>query len=389
MNDSFDLVIVGGGLAGASLAVALRASRLSVAVVESRPPQHSEGWDARVYAVSPTNVDFLRTLGVWQHLDAARICAVHDMAVFGDGGGRLDFSAYDSGLGELAWILEAGLMQRELWESLKRQHNVTLLCPAVPQALSCDDGGATLTLEDGRRLRARLVVGADGANSWVRRQAGIEARFTPYQEMGVVANFRCGQAHRNTAFQWFRDDGILAWLPLPGNLVSMVWSTPDAHAQELLALDAAALCERVAQAGDHALGAFELLTPAQGFVLRLMRVARTVAPRMALIGDAAHAIHPLSGHGINLGFQDARALAGVLGGLPQWRDPGELAVLRAYARERAEEPLLMQYTTHALNRLFNTRNPLLAAARNTGLNLTNALPVVRNALIRYAVNGRF
>ncbi len=389
MNTAFDLVIVGGGLAGASLAVALRASRLRIAVVESRPPQRAAGWDARVYAISPANAAFLRELGVWQHLDAARVCPVHDMVVCGDAGGRLDFSAYDSGLGELAWILEAGLMQAELWESLKRQHNVTVFCPAAPQALTVDESGASLTLADGRSLRARLVVGADGANSWVRQQAGIEARFTPYHEMGVVANFRCGKPHRNTAFQWFREDGILAWLPLPGNLMSMVWSAPDAVAQELLALDAAALCERVARAGDGLLGAFELETAAQGFALRLMRVGRTVAPRLALIGDAAHAIHPLSGHGINLGFQDARALAGVLGTLPEWRDPGELAVLRGYARARAEEPLLMQYTTHALNRLFNNRNPLLGAARNLGLNLTNALPVVRNALIRYAVNGRF
>lgn len=386
---AFDLVIVGGGLAGASLAVALRASRLRIAVVESRVPVRASGWDARVYAISPANAGFLRELGVWQHLDASRICPVHDMAVFGDAGGRLDFSAYDSGLGELAWILEAGLMQAELWETLKRQHNVTLLCPATPQALAIDESGATLTLDGGRSIRARLVVGADGANSWVRQQAGIEARFTPYGEMGVVANFRCAQPHRNTAFQWFRDDGILAWLPLPEQHMSMVWSAPDALAQELVALPPAELCERVTAAGERSLGDLELVTAAQAFPLRLMRVERTVAPRLALVGDAAHAIHPLSGHGINLGFQDARALAEVLGALPEWRDLGELAVLRTYARARAEEPLLMQYTTHALNRLFNNHNPLLAALRNAELNLTNALPVVRNTLIRYAVNGRF
>lgn len=386
---NFDLVVVGGGLAGASLAVALRRTALRIAVVEAREPRRSEGWDNRVYAISPANRQFLADTGIWQHLDADRLNPVTEMAVFGDAGGALRFSAYDSGLGELAWIAESSLLHLQLWESLKRQHNVHLLCPATVSAMELGQAGATLTLGDGNVLRTRLVVAADGAKSWVREQAGIQASVSAYEEIGVVANFRCSRPHRNIAYQWFREDGILAWLPLPGNRISIVWSAPEDHARRLLALDPENLSRTVAEAGSVLLGELAVESQAVGFPLRLMRVAETVRPRLALIGDAAHTIHPLSGHGINLGFQDARALAGRLEALPEWRDPGDIAVLRAYARERAEEPMLLQYATHALNRLFSSRNPLVSILRNTGMNLTGHLPVVQNALIRYAASGRF
>lgn len=385
----FDVLVVGAGLAGAALAAALRGSTLKVGIIETRPPARPAGWDARIYAISPANVEFLSTIGIWQHLDPARMAPVYDMEIHGDAGGRLDFSAYDCGLRELAWILESSLMQFELWETVKRQHNVTLICPATPAALVIDADCARLTLADGRRVEAKLVVAADGRDSWVRHAAGIEARNTPYEEKGVVANFRCEKPHRNTAFQWFRKDGVLAYLPLPEQQMSMVWSAPDTLADELVALPPEALCERVAAAGDARLGKLELITPAAAFPLRLMRVETVVAPRLALIGDAAHAIHPLSGHGINLGYQDARVLAEQIRDLPAWRDPGELPLLRAYARARAEETALLQYTTHGLNRLFKPADPMLAGLRNFGLNLTNALPVLRNALVRYAVAGRF
>ena len=385
----FDVLIVGAGLAGSALAAALRGSTLKIGIVEARPPSRPAGWDPRIYAISPTNADFLSAIGIWQHLDPTRMAPVYDMEIHGDAGGRLDFSAYDSGLRELAWILESSLMQQELWETVKRQHNVTLICPASPAALSIDDAAARLTLTDGRRIEARLVVAADGRDSWVRQAAGIGARNTPYDEKGVVANFRCEKAHRNTAFQWFRPDGVLAYLPLPEQHMSMVWSAPDAIADELVALSPEALCAKVAAAGGHRLGALELVTPAAAFPLRLMRVDTAVQARLALIGDAAHAIHPLSGHGINLGYQDARVLAEQLAALPAWRDPGELPVLRAYARARAEETALLQYTTHGLNRLFKPADPLLSGLRNLGLNLTNKLPVLRNALVRYAIAGRF
>ena len=384
----FDIVIVGGGLAGLSLAVALRSSALSVAVVEAGPAPvapPAPGWDARIYALSPANRRFLDGIGVWPRLQQARIAPVTSMQVFGDAGGRLDFSAYDSGVGELAWILESSLLAGELWETARRQGNVTLFGQSAPQALALDEAAACLTLADGKTLRARLVVAADGADSWTRGAAGIEVEFFPYEEMGVVANFACELPHRHCATQWFREDGALAWLPLPGERISMVWSTPDAQAQELLALPAADLCARVAAAGGHALGELSLLTSAAAFPLRLMRAPHRVVPRLALIGDAAHSIHPLSGHGINLGLQDSRVLAQVLQERPAHIDCGDQRWLRRYERRRAEETLALQSLTHALQRLFRPRHPALSWLRNRGLDLTNALPVVRHALVRYAL----
>lgn len=385
----FDLLIVGGGLAGASLAVALRSSQLRVAVVEVKPLAPVVGWDSRIYAISPVNVEFLRDIGVWEHIDASRITPVHRMSIRGDAGGNLQFSAHDSGLSELAWIVESGRVQRELWETLRRQHNVTLLTGNAPVGLSINDAAATVDLANGKKVRARLVVGADGVNSWVRDRAAIQARFRRYDEIGVVANFRTEREHRHVAHQWFRRDGILALLPLPGKMVSMVWSARNVHADDLLKLDADLLCRRVEDAAERVVGRMELETPAAGFPLKLMRVDTTVKSRVVLVGDAAHTIHPLSGHGINLGFRDAKELADLLLAQPSWRDPGEISTLRAYARRRAEEPFLIQYTTHGLNRIFDPDNALLSVLRNVGMNLAGSLPVVRDALTRYAVSGRF
>ena len=381
----FDVVIVGGGLAGLALAVALRDSRLTVALVEGRPPPVPEGWDSRVYAISPANVRFLDSIGVWRHLNAERMMPVQAMKIHGGKDSLLEFSAYDSGVSELAWIVESSLMQLELWESAKRQANLQLFFPARPARLESTEAARCLTLTDGRQVSGRLIVAADGADSWTRSAAGIEVSFKPYDQLGVVANFCTEKPHRGTAYQWFRPDGILAWLPLPGNRISMVWSTPDTHADELLTLSALELGQRVSAAGGNQLGKLELLTPAAGFPLRLMRAPRTVLPRLVLIGDAAHAIHPLSGHGINLGFQDVAALSALLNEKPAHVDCGDLALLRRHERSRKEEVLALQGITDGLQRLFGSNLAPVVSLRTFGLNLTNHLPVVKDALVRYAL----
>lgn len=384
----FDLIIVGGGLAGLSLACALRETRLRIALVEtSPPPVRPEGWDARVYAITPANARFLQRIGVWKHLAEERMAPIHAMRVFGDDGARLDFSAYESGVPELGWILESSLIACEIWENVKRQGNLTIFGRTSPASLSITPEGTTLTLSDGQTLRTRLLVGADGRESWVREAAGLASTATPYGEMGVVANFSCTESHRNIARQWFRKDGVLAWLPLPGKRISIVWSTPEAHARELLSLPEEAFSSRVAQAGNTELGDFSLITPPSAFPLRLIRVPRPVAPRLALIGDAAHGIHPLSGHGINLGFQDASVLAETLAAAPEWQDIGSERLLSRYARARKEETVLMQTTTHALHQLFRETLPGVKTLRNVGMALTNRLPAAKDLLVRYAIGA--
>lgn len=389
MNTDFDLIIVGGGLVGAALALALEDSGLKLALVEhAEPPAlpQDASWDPRIYAISPTNATFLEALGVWQNLDRSRIQPVAAMHVWGDDGTAcLDFGAYETGVPELAFIAESRLMADGLWKRMQEQDNLEIVAPAYCSALDWYEDYAVLRLADGRELTAKLVVGADGRESWVRNQAGIEAKPRPYGQKGVVANFNTEKPHRGAALQWFREDGILAYLPLPGNRMSMVWSTWDAHADALTALPAEELCERVAEAGHHTLGKLELITPAAGFSLRLLNIGSLVKPRMALVGDAAHNVHPLAGYGVNLGFQDVLTLAEVLKERGPEKDCGDYRLLRRYDRARQEDIAAMQLTTDSLQKLFNNGNPLLKVARNIGLSLTNRQNWLKKALIRHAL----
>jgi len=382
-----DIAVVGAGLVGASFVRALDGAALRIALIEPAPPPEAPAdWDSRIYAVSPASAAFLRAVGAWSALDASRVQPVARMEVHGDApGAAITFSAYEAGVAELAHIVESGRLQRALWDGLAEQPNLAVHCPARGAALETSADTAALALTDGRCIRARLVVGADGAASWVRGAARIDAAVQGYGQRGVVANFACERVHRGTAFQFFRSDGVLAYLPLPGRRVSMVWSTPDARANELLALGPDALCARVAEAGRHALGALELLTPPAAFPLQMLAAERTTDRRVALIGDAAHVVHPLAGQGVNLGFGDARALAEALAGREPFRDCGDPAVLRRYARSRAEAVAAMRTVTDGLHHLFGAKSAIISAIRNAGLNLTDRAPVLKTLLVRQAL----
>jgi len=389
----FDVVIIGGGLVGASLAAALKHSGLSLALVESQPaprqpvdPALADVWDSRIYAISPGNRSFLEQSGAWSLLDASRIAAVEAMRVFGDSGAELEFSAYQMGVAELACILENRALQHALWEVLQQQENLTLFHPARCAALKFTDDAATLTLEDGRTLDAKLVVGADGRDSWVRNQAGISAAPLDYQQHGVVANFSTELPHRGIAYQWFQPDGILALLPLPGNRASMVWSVSHEKSAQLLAMSHDELCAQVATASRHAFGNLQLITPPAAFPLRLLVLPQISAPRVALIGDAAHNMHPLAGQGVNTGFRDARQLAQILLERGAQNDCGDAQLLRRYERRRKEDIYAMQATTYGLKHLFNNDVPLLRAVRNLGLNAANHIVPLKKLLMQHALN---
>jgi ubiquinone biosynthesis UbiH/UbiF/VisC/COQ6 family hydroxylase len=386
----FDVAIAGGGLVGAALARALAGMRVALVCREPRPASAPSGIDSRVYALSPGNAAFLSQLGAWGAVDPARLTPVHAMRVYGDDGESLiEFDAYRTGCAELAWIVEDRLLQGALWRGLESQDRLALFPASAILDLEIAGAHASISLADGRKLVATLAVGADGAHSFVRDRSGIASEQRPYGQTAVVANFACARPHRNVAFQWFQGGAnagaVLALLPLPGDHTSMVWSTSDAEAARLCALDGEALAHEVAAAARHALGEFSLVTPPRSFALQRLSAARLAAPRIALAGDAAHVIHPLAGQGANLGLQDARTLAGVLAAREPGRDPGDLRLLRRYERARAEDILAMGATVHGLYRLFDARGAGIARLRNAGLNLADRLPVLKNLLMRHAM----
>ena len=391
-STQYDVVIIGGGLVGASLAAALKQSGLSLALVEAAPAPilgdatlHDD-WDSRIYAISPGSRRYLEDSGAWALLDQSRIAPVEEMRVFGDIDSKIEFSAYQMGAPELACILENRLLQHALWQILAEQDNLDLIHPARCAALEITEQAAELTLEDGRTISAKLIVGAVGRNSWVRNQAGLNAAPVDYQHHGVVANFTCELPHRGIAHQWFAPDGILALLPLPDNRLSMVWSVTPERSAELMALSNEALCEQVGAASLNTLGKLTVITPAAAFPLRLLTLPHVSAPRVALIGDAAHNMHPLAGQGVNTGFRDARELAEQLLNRGGCTDCGDAQLLRRYDRKRREDIATMQGTTYALKNLFCNDDPVLRSLRNLGLNATNHLVPLKKSLMRHAFN---
>ena len=339
-----------------------------------------------MYAISPGSRSFLEQSGAWALLDTGRIAAVETMRVFGDTGAELEFSAYQMGVAELACILESRALQQALWQVLQAQENLTLLYPQRCASLQFAEDAATLMLENGATLNAKLIVGADGHNSWVRNQAGISATPLDYQQHGVVANFSTELPHRGIAYQWFQTGGMLALLPLPGNRVSMVWSVSSEQSARLLAMPDEELCAQVAAAAQHTLGNLQIITRPAIFPLQMLMLSQISAPRVALIGDAAHNMHPLAGQGVNVGFRDARQLAQILLERGAQHDCGDAQLLRRYERKRKEDIYTMQAMTYGLKNLFNNDVPLLRTLRNFGLDTTNRIAPLKKMLMQHALN---
>lgn len=389
MRPRYHAAVIGAGLVGSATALALARAGLSVALIEPREAAvPGESWDIRIYAISPDSEALLDRLGAWTRLDAARTQTVYRMDVHGDVSGRLLLDAYAAGVPRLATILESSRLQHALWQAARAHDNIDVMCPANVADVAWSSPRTTVALDNGVMLEAELVVGADGANSMIRQSAGIEAKATPYDQSGVVANFEIEKSHRGTAFQWFRQfrpgcGDIVAYLPLPGNRMSLVWSTATQHAQALLALGEQEFCAQAEQAGESRLGKLTLLTPPAAFPLRLMQTDSPVRAGCALVGDAAHGVHPLAGQGVNLGFGDVAVLAEVMAQRGK-SACGDLALLERYARRRAEPVSRMQFVTDSLWRLFGRDERMAGIARNAGMSLLNKLGPAKSALIHEA-----
>lgn len=381
-----DVVIAGGGLVGASLACALDGLRVVVVDPAAQPPIPEGPFDSRVYALSPGNVAFLRRIGAWDRMPGGAAAPVHAMAVRGDDGrSRLEFDAWDTGVPELAWIVEERVLLAALRGAQEGRAGVARYSPARCAAVAIGGEGVEVQLDGGSRLEARLLVGADGAGSFVRGAAGIAVTERPYGHSGVVANFSCERAHGNVARQWFQQGAVLALLPMSGNHVSMVWSVPADRAGQLLALSPEALCSEVERASDGAVGALSVVTPPRAFPLRRIAAASMVRERVALVGDAAHVVHPLAGQGVNLGFGDVRVLSEVLAAREPGRDVGDRLLLRRFERARAEAILAMDSTVHGLFSLFGAANVVVRRLRNAGMECVDRAGVLKNMLIRHAM----
>ena len=390
---SFDIAVVGTGLPGLTAALGFAQQSFSVALIGPRPAPHratrAELFDPRIYAVAPGSVALLEGLGVWAGINQQRACAVEHMRVFGDDGQQLTFDAYGATVERLATIVEEAELVRVLDAACGFQPAITRVQSSfvsfaeLPETL-------TINLANDSSLNAGLLVGADGAGSAVRAAAGINTTVKSYDQTAVVANFACERPHLNTAWQWFTDEGVVALLPLPGANVSLVWSAPDTLATELAALSVDQLASRVtarcrSDSDESGVGALTEVGAAQSFPLRQVVVSRLIGPHLALIGDAAHVVHPLAGQGLNLGLQDVALLLEVVRAREAFRNPGDEAVLRRSERGRAEALGLMRFTTDALAQLFAFEDPLVRRLRNAGLAAVNRLSPLKNALIRRAL----
>ncbi|MCE3268849.1 MAG: UbiH/UbiF family hydroxylase [Burkholderiales bacterium] len=376
---NFDIVVVGGGLVGAAfvLDLALQNPKLEIGVFEKRPAQLinlSDKLDNKIYAISPHNLKYLAKIGGLPNENKMGI--IQKMDIFGDGKSNLLFDAKLAKQFFLAKTVEYSYLHNYLYEKLNDLINVHFIYGQI-NSIEVTSHCASLTC-DNNLYTAQLVVGSDGANSVVREYAGVDTQNIIYEQGGIVANFECEVPHKNIAYQWFNLSNILAYLPLPGNRISIVWAHPGY--QDIINLDNTNLSDKVAAAGKYKLGKLRLITPAAVFPLRLNMVKKLYAKRIVLIGDAAHTLHPLAGQGVNLGFEDANELASILAMVSNYQ-LGDESLLARYNAKRLPAIRQMQLTCHAFHNIFNTNGLPITYIRNMVLNLVNHFSEIKKHLI--------
>lgn len=409
-ENEFDVVIVGGGMVGASLACALADSGLRLAVLDSQPiaasagssarPAEEPAFDPRVSAITPASQQFLHEIGAWDAIAAQRLSPYTDMHVWdGDGTGSIHFAAADVHAELLGHIIENSVILTALRQRLGG-NNITLLAPVTLTSLTPPDSASPealvrIELADGRCLSTRLLVAADGANSTVRELAGFQTREWDYQHHAIVTTVRTALPHRQTAIQRFMDAGVLAFLPLRTNPeegveeqrhCSIVWSVLPEVAQELMALDDTAFARELQAAIENRLGTIESVDKRSSFPLRQRHAHSYVQQGIALIGDAAHTIHPLAGQGVNLGLQDASVLAAeILQALNKGRDFADLRTLRRYQRRRIGHNLGMMWMMEGFKRLFAEQPLAVRWLRNAGMAGLDRTVLLKNQIMRSAM----
>ena len=389
-REPHDVAVVGGGAVGAACALALTRQGLDVRLLDAaRPPAWSAAEpDLRVYALAPDNVALLESLDAWASVRDARAQPYRRMEVWDAAGGApIVFDADALARTGLGWIVENRLLVDVLWRGLERA-GVHVSCPARVDALEQGTDAATLRLEDGTSVLARIVVAADGAASPLRRMAGIAADAYDYAQQGIVGYVRTALPHQDTAWQRFLPTGPLALLPWVDGACSIVWTLPQDEAARVLALDDAAFAREITTAFDARLGEIVPLTRRAGFPLRRQLSARQHAGRLLVVGDAAHAVHPLAGQGVNLGLRDVAALGDAVAdarrGGTAWDTPHRLA---RWARNRRSDAAVAAYAFEGLNHLFSSDAPLPTLLRGPLLGLVGRVPPLVDLFWRRAAGG--
>ena len=387
---TYDVVIAGGGMVGLAVACGLQGCGLRIAVLEKSVPDAfnaSEPHGLRVSAINAASERLLQHLDVWSAILAQRASAYHGMEVWDrDSFGRIEFDE-PQGVSHLGYIIENQAIHQALWQRAQQLSDITLLAPAQLQQVAFGDNEAFITLQDGSMMSARLLIGADGAHSWLREKADIPLTFWDYQHHALVANIRTGQPHQAVARQVFHGEGILAFLPLSdAHLCSIVWSLPPQEATRLRDMPAALFNQQLSVAFDMRLGLCELESERQTFPLTARYARQFAAHRLALVGDAAHTIHPLAGQGVNLGFMDAAELIGEIRRLQQQgKDIGQHLYLRRYERSRKHSAAVMLANMQGFRELFAGDNPAKKLLRDVGLRLADRLPGVKPRLLKQAM----
>ncbi len=390
MNKDYEIIIVGAGMVGATLACALGQQGFRIAVVEAMKPNFdwsADSVDLRVSAITCASQKIFESIGAWEKMEAQRVSPYRDMRVWdATGSGSIHFDSADLGVPLLGHIVENRVTLYALHQQLNSLENVTLLTPATITRLDIDNEKSQVTLDDGRTITASLVVAADGSRSKLRELAGIETTGWSYHQHGVVAHITTSKPNQETAWQRFMPDGPLAFLPLADGSSSIVWSTTPEHAEALLALDDADFLDELQSNFGDSLGRMLSCGPRAAFPLRMQHAKAYTLFRLALLGDAAHTVHPLAGQGVNLGLADAASLAEVLVNARQQRkDIGAHKVLRRYERWRKGENLAMIATMDGFKRLFGSKKPAIKWVRNLGLGLTNSTMPVKSLIMRQAM----